>query len=65
MDNYIGITKESLLKQPLFATFDIAKATIQVYIPRNDTDVEIKNSADGLKKLYSKLKNNTKNLLMI
>ena len=56
MDNYIGITKESLLKQPLFATFDVAKATLQVYIPKNDTDIEIKNSADGLKKLYSKLK---------
>jgi len=42
MDNYIGI--------------DVAKATLQVYIPKNDTDVEIKNSVDGLKKLYSKLK---------
>ncbi len=51
MDNYIGI--------------DIAKATLQVYIPKNDTNIEIKNSSDGLKKLYSKLKNNIKNLLMI
>jgi len=42
MDNYIGI--------------DVAKATLQVFIPRNDLDVEIENSPLGLKKLYSKLK---------
>ncbi len=42
MDNYIGI--------------DVAKATLQVYIPKNNTDIEIRNSADELKKLYNKLK---------
>ena len=42
MDKYIGI--------------DVAKATLQIYIPKNDSDLEIKNSPDGLKKLYSKLK---------
>jgi transposase len=42
MDNYIGI--------------DVAKATLQIYIPKNDLDVEITNSESGLKTLYSKLK---------
>jgi len=42
MDNYIGI--------------DVAKATLQVYIPKNDLDLEIKNTESGLKILYSKLK---------
>ena len=42
MDNYIGI--------------DVAKVTLQVFIPKNESDVEIENSLDGLKKLYSKLK---------
>jgi len=42
MKNYIGI--------------DVAKATLQVYIPKSDIDIEIKNSSDGLRKLYSKLK---------
>jgi len=42
MNNYIGI--------------DVAKATLQVYIPKNDLDIEIKNSDNGLKSLYSKLK---------
>jgi len=42
MDKYIGI--------------DVAKSTLQVFIPRNDLNVEIENSPDGLKKLYSKLK---------
>jgi transposase len=42
MDKYIGI--------------DVAKATLQIYIPKGDSDIEIKNSPDGLKKFYSKLK---------
>jgi len=42
MDNYIGI--------------DVAKATLQVFIPKNDLDLEIENSLKGLKTLYSKLK---------
>ena len=42
MDNYIGI--------------DVAKATLQVFIPKNDLDVEIENNSKGLKTLYSKLK---------
>lgn len=42
MDNYIGI--------------DVAKATLQIYIPKNDLDLEIANSEQGLKTLYSKLK---------
>jgi len=42
MNKYIGI--------------DVAKATLQIYIPKSDSDIEIKNSSDGLKKLYSKLK---------
>jgi len=47
MDNYIGI--------------DVAKSTLQVFIPKNDTDIEIENSSDGLKKLHSKLKKQYKN----
>ena len=42
MEYYIGI--------------DIAKATLQVFIPKNDLDLEIVNSDNGLKTLYSKLK---------
>ncbi len=42
MDNYIGI--------------DVAKSTLQIYIPLNKMDLELENSPDGLKKLYSKLK---------
>jgi transposase len=41
MDNYIGI--------------DVAKATLQVYIPKKELNIEIQNSLVGLKKLYSKL----------
>ncbi len=42
VDNYIGI--------------DVAKSTLQIYIPLNKMDLELENSPDGLKKLYSKLK---------
>ena len=42
MDNYIGI--------------DVAKVTLQIYIPKNNLDIEIKNTGSGLKSLYSKLK---------
>jgi len=42
MDNYIGI--------------DVAKATLQIYIPKSDLDIEITNTNQGLKTLYSKLK---------
>jgi len=42
MDNYIGI--------------DVAKVTLQVFIPKKNLNVEIENSFDGLKKLYGKLK---------
>lgn len=42
MDNYIGI--------------DISKSSMSVYIPKNDMDIEIENSKEGLKSLYSKLK---------
>ena len=42
MNNYIGI--------------DVAKATLQIYIPKSDLDIEIKNNDNGLKSLYSKLK---------
>lgn len=42
MDNYIGI--------------DVAKSTLQVFIPKSETDVEIANNPEGLKKLYAKLK---------
>jgi len=42
MENYIGI--------------DVAKSTLQIYIPLNKMDIELENSPDGLKKLYSKLK---------
>ena len=42
MNNYIGI--------------DVAKATLQIYIPKGDSDLEIKNNPKDLKKLYSKLK---------
>jgi transposase len=46
MDNYIGI--------------DVAKSTLQIFIPKNDIDLEIENSIDGLRKLYSKLKKHYK-----
>ena len=42
---------------------DVAKATLQVYIPKSGSDIEIKNSSDGLKELYSKLKKQYKNEL--
>lgn len=42
MENYIGI--------------DIAKATLQVFIPKNDSDIEVANNDKGLKTLYAKLK---------
>ncbi|RXJ76924.1 IS110 family transposase [Arcobacter sp. F2176] len=41
MNNYIGI--------------DVAKSTLQVYIPENELNIEIENSLYGLKKLYNKL----------
>lgn len=41
MDNYIGI--------------DVAKSTLQVYIPKNQLNIEIQNTLVELKKLYSKL----------
>jgi transposase len=41
MDNYIGI--------------DVAKLTLQVYIPKNKLNIEIQNSLIGLKNLYIKL----------
>ena len=49
MDNYIGI--------------DVAKATLQVYIPKNDLDLEINNTESALKTLYSKLKKQYKKQL--
>jgi len=42
MGNYIGI--------------DIAKSTLQIFIPRNNLDIEVSNSDNGLKTLYAKLK---------
>jgi transposase len=42
MDKHIGI--------------DVAKATLQIYIPKSNNNLEIKNSPEGLRKLYSKLK---------
>jgi len=42
MYNYIGI--------------DVAKSTLQVFIPKNEIDIEVSNTQDGLKKLYAKLK---------
>ena len=42
MYNYIGI--------------DVAKSTLQVFIPKNEIDIEVSNTQDGLKKLYTKLK---------
>lgn len=42
MDNYIGI--------------DVAKSTLQVFIPKGEIDIEISNSQDGLKTLHTKLK---------
>jgi len=40
--NYIGI--------------DIAKSTVQVFIPQNELDIEIENSLKGFQNLYAKLK---------
>jgi len=40
--NYIGI--------------DVAKSTLQVFIPKNELDIEIENSHKGFQKLYAKLK---------
>lgn len=42
MNNYIGI--------------DISKASLQVYIPKNNLDIEVENTKKGLKKLSSELK---------
>ena len=42
MDNYIGI--------------DVAKASLQIYIPRGQLDLEIVNSKTGLNHLYKQLK---------
>jgi transposase len=42
MNDYIGI--------------DISKASLQVYIPKSNIDIEVANTKDGLKKLISKLK---------
>ena len=42
MNKYIGI--------------DVAKATLQVYIPKSNTDLEIENNPKAIKQLYSKLK---------
>jgi len=42
MNNYIGI--------------DVAKATLQIYIPSGKIDIEISNTLTALKNLYSKLK---------
>lgn len=42
MDHYIGI--------------DIAKASLQVYIPIGDIDLEVENSQKGLKRLLSKVR---------
>lgn len=42
MNEYIGI--------------DISKANLQIYFPKTDQDMEIENSAKGLKQLFSKVK---------
>lgn len=42
MNDYIGI--------------DIAKSSLQIYIPKNDMDLEVDNTKQGLKKLTSQLK---------
>jgi len=42
MNKYIGI--------------DVAKATLQVYIPKSNTDLEIENNPKAIKQLYTKLK---------
>lgn len=42
MNHYIGI--------------DISKASLQVYIPEGDIDIEVVNTVQGLKKLHAKLK---------
>ena len=42
MDNYIGI--------------DIAKATLQIFIPRGRLDLEFENSRTGLNQFYKQLK---------
>ena len=41
MNNYIGI--------------DVAKATLQIYIPKNQLDIEFANTKAGLNRLYKKL----------
>ena len=42
MNKYIGI--------------DVAKATLQVYIPKSNSDLEIENNPKAIKQLYAKLK---------
>jgi len=49
MDHFIGI--------------DIAKATLQVYIPQGEIDLEFSNTKSGLNKLYKILKVNYKKSL--
>lgn len=39
-----------------FIGIDVAKSTLQVYLPRGDLDFEIENSPKGLKQLLAKLK---------
>ena len=51
MNKYIGI--------------DVAKATLQVYIPKSRTDLEFENSPAGLKKLYAVLKKQYKDEINI
>ena len=49
MDHFIGI--------------DVAKATLQVYIPQGEIDLEFSNTKSGLNKLYKTLKINYKESL--
>ena len=37
---------------------DISKSTIDVYIPKNEENIQIANNLKAIKSLYLKLKNN-------
>ncbi|MBE0472263.1 MAG: transposase [Methyloprofundus sp.] len=46
-----------------FIGIDVAKATLQIYIPQGEIDLEFANTKSGLKKLYKTLKASYKELL--
>ena len=46
-----------------FIGIDVAKATLQVYIPQGEIDLEFANTKSGLNKLYKTLKESYREML--